>query len=135
MVFSLLSELGMGFVPVLKNIPSLYNGHFGSKLGGIEKMFFTLQRTFFRRLDGYQKLFLHFTTDKIFEIGGGMDRKNYPFTLQRTFQMRFVAWFCKNSQKVFIYERAFHITTDNSLPFGRVSKIISSLYNGENSRN
>jgi hypothetical protein len=64
--------------------------------------------------------------------------------------MRFVPWFCKNSQKVFIYEKAFHITTDIFLPFvgvlkkyfltlqrtflKRISgcrKNISSLYNGQ----
>ena len=76
---------------------------------GFEKYPFTLQRTFLKRIRGYRKNILHFTTDIFLPFGrvsknisslyngqnfwnwGGMDRKNYPFTLQRTFSRQKVA--------------------------------------------
>ena len=113
MVFNLLSELGMGVVPALKNIPSLYNGQFFCKLGGIEKMFFTLQRTFFLRLDGYQKIFPHFTTDKIFEIGGVWIEKIIPSPYNGHFRCGLSHGFAKIHRKFlfkkehFILQRTF----------------------------
>ena len=75
MVFDLLSEFGMGLVPVLKNIPSLYNGQNFRNCGGIEKIIPSPYNGHFRCVlsHGFAKIHRKFLF------------KKEPFILQRTF--------------------------------------------------
>jgi hypothetical protein len=81
----------------LQNILSLYNGHLGSKLGGIEKIFFTLQRTKFLKLGGMDRKIIPSPYNGHFRcvLSHGFAKihrkflfKKEPFILQRTFFCR-----------------------------------------------